>query len=466
MPPEAKHRDGFLMRRIKDHILPPPGQGGDGKREDTEFMPETAAALFQKPPPTAYLIIRATLLFFVAVTLWATFSELDEITVGEGKVIPSSQIQVIQNLEGGIVSKVPVKIGEVVQKGQIVMQLDETRFASSLGESKAKNNALMAKVARLSAEANGVKFDPPAELLREEPKIAEDERALFNNRQNELEAGLSVLRQQISQRNQEISEKRARLKQLEESYSLIAQELKMSKPLVAQGVMSQVEILRIERQVNDTKGEMEATRLAIPRLEAQLSEARSKLDGAQAKFRSDAANELAQAKAELAGTSASGVAAEDRLARTAVRSPVAGIIKTIKSGTVGGVIQPGSEVMEIVPIEDTLLVEARIRPGDIGFLHPGQQALVKISAYDFSIYGGLDGRVENITADSITNEKGESFYLVRIRTDKNALGSADKPLAIIPGMLATAHIRTGKKSVMSYLLKPVIKAKSEALRER
>jgi adhesin transport system membrane fusion protein len=240
----------------------------------------------------------------------------------------------------------------------------------------------------------------------------------------------------------------------------------MSKPLVAQGVLSEVEVLRIERQVNDTRGEMEATRLAIPRLEAQLAEARSKLEGAAAKFRSDAANELATAKAELAGTSASSIAVEDRLARTAIRSPLTGIVKQLKVNTVGGVIQAGQDVMEIVPIEDQLLIEAKIRPADVGFLRPGQPALVKISAYDFSIYGGLDATVETITADSITNEKGEAFYLIRVRTTKNSLGTADKPLPIIPGMLATAHIRTGKKSVLSYLLKPVVKAKYDALTER
>lgn len=240
----------------------------------------------------------------------------------------------------------------------------------------------------------------------------------------------------------------------------------MSKPLLAQGVMSEVEILRLERTVNETRGEMEGTRLAIPRLEAQLAEARSKLDGALAKFRSDAANELAAANADFAGTKASSLAVEDRLARTAIRSPVTGIVKQLKVNTVGGVIQPGMDVMEIVPLEDNLLIEAKVRPGDVGFLRPGQPALVKVTAYDFSIYGGLEAQVENITADSITTDKGESFYLVRVRTSRSSLGGKDKPLPIIPGMLATVHIQTGKKSVLGYLLKPVIKAKYDALRER
>ena len=452
--------------RFRNYMLPPSDTPGEPPREDADFMPHTLAALFQRPPPPAFLVVRSTLLLVCVGIIWAAFSKLDEITIGEGKIIPSSQVQVIQNMEGGIVSKILVKVGDLVQKDQVLIQLDETRFASSAGETKAKNLALLAKVTRLEAESRGIPFVSPAELLKENPKIAEDEKALYANRQRELEAALGMLRQQVNQRNQEIAEKHARLQQLQESYNLVAQELKMSKPLLAQGVMSEVEILRLERQVNDTHGEMDATRLSIPRLEAQLAEARNKLDGALAKFRSDAANELAQAKADLAGTSASSLAVEDRLARTAIRSPLTGIVKQIKVNTVGGVIQPGMDVMEIVPLEDNLLIEAKVRPSDVGFLRPGLPTLVKISAYDFSIYGGLEGTVENITADSITNDKGESFYLVRVRTTRNSLNRADKPLPIITGMLATVHIRTGNKSVLSYLLKPVIKAKYDALRER
>ena len=453
-------------QRFSNYLFPPASRQSEEGREDADFMPDRLAALFQQPPRPAFLIIRASLLVLAVALVWAALGSLDEIAIGEGKVIPSSQVQVIQNLEGGIVANIPVRVGDLVRKDQVVIQLDEKRFASSMGEAKAKNNALMAKVARLTAETNGVVFSPPADLLKEEPKIAEDELHLFQNRQHELDAALSVLRQQVNQRSQEISEKRAKLNQLQESYNLISQELKMSKPLLAQGVMSEVEILRIERSVAETRGDLEGTRLAIPRLEAQLSEARSKLEGALAKFRSDAGNELAQAKAEFAGTSASSLAVEDRLTRTAIRSPLAGIVKQIKITTVGGVIQPGMDVMEIVPLEDNLLIEAKVRPADIGFLRAGQPALVKLSAYDYSIYGGLDATVENITADSITNDKGESFYLVRVRTTRNSLGSADKLLPIIPGMLATVHIRTGKKSVLGYLLKPVIKAKYDALRER
>lgn len=377
---------------FKNWILPPDDPNAPA-REDIPFMPARLSAFFLNPPKASLLIVRFTLVLFVLAIIWACFSQLDEITTAEGKIIPSSHVQVIQNLEGGIVASIPVRIGETVKKDQIVLKLDETRFASSAEESR---------------------------------------------------AGRQVMEEQVKQREQELVEKNSRLAQLRQSYSYINKELQLSRPLLAQGVVSEVEILRLQRQVSDLHGEIEATRLAIPRLQSQLDEAKSKLEGA----------------------AATDTAAKDRLDRTTIRSPVDGIVKTIAVNTVGGVIQPGMNVMEIVPLEDNLLIEARIRPSDVGFLKAGQPAMVKVSAYDFSIYGGLDGEVENITADSITNEKGESFYLVHIRTHKNYLGSEDKPLPIIPGMMVTASVKTGSKSIMNYLLKPIFKAKTQALTER
>lgn len=436
---------------------------------DLELMPDSTAALFQNTPRFGSYILFGFVAFLTVGILWAYFAEIDEVTVGEGKVIPSSQVQVIQNLEGGIVSSIPVKVGDLVHKGDIVLRLDETRFSSSLGETRAKYDALQAKVTRLNAEAYGRPFQLPPDLIKSNPKLAADEQALYHSRQRELETTISVLRQQASQRGQELQETKARLVQLEESYRLIDRELSLSRPLAQQGVMSEVEILRLERQLSDIKGQMEATRLSVPRLQQAASEAQSKIDAAWAKFRSDAAVEANFANAELAGTSATSVAAEDRLARTSVRSPMDGIVKQIKINTVGGVLQPGMEVMEIVPLEDSLLIETKVSPKDVGFIHPGQEATVKLSAYDFSIYGGLEALVENISADTITEEKNgrtESYYLVQVRTKTGAFSASEKKLPIIPGMLSTVHIRTGKKTVMDYLLKPVLKARYEAMRER
>jgi membrane fusion protein, adhesin transport system len=454
-----------LGDKTKRSILPKTTEQAE-QQDDIEFMSDSTAAIFQGPPQYASLIVRGFLAFLVIAVIWAAMAHLDEITIGEGKVIPSSQVQVIQNLEGGIVSKVPVNVGDLVQKDQIVMYLDKTRFSSSVDEGKAKYEALQARIIRLSAEADGRPFQTPANLTAENQKLIEDERQLYMNRQRELDAALTVLRQQANQRGQELQEKRARLVQLEESQRLVNRELSISKPLVAQGVISEVEVLRLERQVSDLKGETDATRLALPRMEQSLAEARAKVEGQLAKFRSDASTELNLARSEFEQSRASGVALADRLARTAIRSPVTGLVKQMKVTTVGGVIQPGMDVMEIVPIENNLLVEAKIKPSDVAFIHPGQEATVKFSAYDFSIYGGLEAVVENVTADSITNDKGESFYLVRVRTKKNNLGVGNKSLPIIPGMMTTVHVRTGRKTVLNYLLKPVVKAKYDALRER
>lgn len=436
---------------------------------DIELLSDSNAALFESAPRFGSMIIRGVFAFIFIFFIWAYFAEIDEITVGEGKVIPSSQVQIIQNLEGGIVAEIPVKVGDLVSKGQIIMKLDPTRFSSSMSETQAKRDSLLAKVARLEAESSGVSFKAPDELIKTNPQLVNEERALMETRQQELNTAMLVLRQQAEQRAQELSEKKASYQQLQESHEFVSQELKISKPMAAQGVMSAVEILRLERQLSDVKGQMDAARLAIPRLEQAAAEARSKITASIAKFRSDAAADLNLARAELAGTSAVSLAAEDRLARTSVKSPVAGVIKQLKVTTVGGVIQPGMEVMEIVPLEDNLLVETKIRPSDVGFLRPGQEATVKVTAYDFSIYGGLDAQVENITADTITTEKGdktESFYVVRVRTKSTTFSGSKKALPIMPGMVATVHIKTGKKTILNYLLKPIIKARYDAMRER
>jgi adhesin transport system membrane fusion protein len=437
------------------------------QREDIDFMSETAAAAMQGPPAYSHAIVWTTFAFIAAFIVWAAFANIGETTVGEGKVIPSSQIQVVQNLEGGIVSEIRIKVGDVVQKNQVLMLIDDTRYASSFQENKAKNDALTAKIARLSAEVSGQPFNLPAQFRKDNPDLANRELTLYQQRQAEYNANTSVFRQQTDQRTQELKEKRSRLGQINTSLELLNRELTMSRPLVKQGAMSEVELLRLERQANDLKGELEATKITIPRLESAVAEAKNKLDSYVAKFRADALAELNQVRAEQEGTAATGVALKDRVERAVVRSPVAGTVKSVKVTTIGGVVQPGSELLEIVPLEDNLLVEARVKPRDIAYLRPGQESLVKITAYDFSIYGGFPAKLEYISADSITDEKkGESYYLVRVRTTSSTPARSDKPLAIIPGMTATVHIQTGEKTFLHYLMKPIIKTKEMAFRER
>ncbi|HET6492086.1 MAG TPA: HlyD family type I secretion periplasmic adaptor subunit [Burkholderiales bacterium] len=437
------------------------------QREDIDFMSETAAAAMQGPPAYSHAIVWSTFAFIGAFITWAAFANIGETTVGEGKVIPSSQVQVVQNLEGGIVSEIRVRVGDVVQKNQVLMLIDDTRYTSSFQENKAKNDALTAKIARLSAEVSGQPFDLSPKFKKENRDLAERELSLYRSRQAEFNANTAVFRQQTDQRTQELKEKRGRLTQINTSLDLLNRELTMSRPLVKQGAMSEVELLRLERQANDLKGELESTRITIPRLESAVSEAKNKLESYVAKFRADALMELNQVRAEQEGTAATGVALKDRVERAVVRSPLTGTVKSVKVTTIGGVVQPGSELLEIVPLEDNLLVEARVKPRDIAYLRPGQDALVKITAYDFSIYGGFPAKLEYISADSITDEKkGESYYLVRVRTTSSTPARSDKPLAIIPGMTATVHIQTGEKTFLHYLLKPIIKTKELAFRER
>jgi len=439
------------------------------QREDIDFMSETAAAAMQGPPAYSHAIVWATFAFIAAFLVWAAFANIGETTVGEGKVIPSSQIQVVQNLEGGIVSDIRVKVGDVVQKNQVVMVIDDTRYASSFQENKAKNDALSAKIARLNAEVSGQPIKFPPKFEKENRDLVERELTLYRSRQAEFNANTAAFRQQIDQRSQELKEKRSRIVQINTSLDILNKELTMSRPLVKQGAMSEVELLRLERQANDLKGELEATKLAIPRLESAVAEAKNKLDSYVAKFRGDALAELNQVRAEQEGTAATGVALKDRVERAVVRSPVTGTVKSVKVTTIGGVVQPGSELLEIVPLEDNLLIEARVKPRDIAYLRPGQEALVKITAYDFSIYGGFPAKLEYISADSILDEKKgdkESYYLVRVRTTSSTPARSDKPLAIIPGMTATVHIQTGEKTFLHYLLKPIIKTREMAFRER
>lgn len=436
------------------------------QRQDLDFMPEVEGTLLEDSPRLARLTVWTVACLLLVALLWANFAQLEEVTRGEGKAIPAGKVQAIQNLEGGIVSEIFIREGQLVDKGDVLLRLDDTRFRSNKGETEADRMALLARVERLTAEAEGKPLQISSAISSQAPRLAEDEMALYTSRQRRLKSEQDVLGEQLRQKQQELAEFRSKQAQYSSSLALIQQELNMSQPLVASGAISQVEILRLRRSAVEMRGSMDATRLAIPRAESAIKEIERRIEESELAFRSDAFKELNDARTELQKITATSVAIEDRVSRTTVVSPVRGIIKQMKVNTIGGVVQPGSDLLEIVPLEDNLLIEARIRPQDVAFLHPGQNAMVKFSAYDYTIYGGLKAKLELIGADTITDEKGNSFYLIQVRTDKSHLGSAEHPLLIIPGMVATVDIITGEKSVLDYLLKPVLKARSEAMRER
>lgn len=433
---------------------------------DAAFMTDTNVAVILGASRSSHLILLGTAAFFLIALIWSALADIDEVTRGEGKVIPSNKIQVIQNLEGGIVSEIMVSEGQQVDKDQPLLRLDDIRFSSSYRESRSKYLTLQARAARLAATANNQEIKIPENVWKEDPDLASNEIALFKSQASELASNLSILKQQELQTSQELAELEAKKNKLARSYELVRQELGMSAPLAKEGAISEVEIIRLKRSVNDLQGELEASQLAIPRLQSAHDEMKNKVKDLEISFRTKARSELNEVQAELSAVEESLRGQQDRVNRTLVRSPVKGTVKQIMVTTVGGVIQPGMDLMEIVPLEGNLLVEAHVRPADIAFLRPDQDALVKLTAYDFAIYGGLPAKLEHISADTITDENGDSFYLIRVRTQLSYLGNADKPLKIIPGMTAVVDILTGEKSVLDYLLKPVLRAREMALRER
>lgn len=430
-------------------------------------LPEVNKALIEDAPRVIRLTIWVIIAFFIFLVVWAGFSQIDEVTRGDGKAIPSSKLQKIQNLEGGIVAELYVKEGQIVEAGAPLIRLDDTRFVSNAGETEALRLAMQLRVERLSAQVDDRPLNIPDDVLKAAPSQAANERSLYESRRQQLKDEVGGLQEQLVQRQQELREFTSKQGQYRSQLSLQRQEINMSEPLVAQGAVSPVEVLRLKRAEMETRGQLDATTLAIPRAESAIKEVQRKIDETRGKFRSEALTQLNEARTELNKAESTGRALEDRVSRTLVTSPVRGIVKQLLVNTVGGVIQPGSDMVEIVPLNDTLLVEAKIRPQDIAFLHPGQEAVVKFTAYDYTIYGGLKAKLERIGADTITDEdKKTTYYMITLRTDRSHLGTDEKPLLIIPGMVASVDIITGKKSILSYLLKPIIKARAEALHER
>jgi len=430
-------------------------------------LPEVNKALIEDAPRVIRLTIWAIIAFFVFLLLWAHFAVIDEVTKGDGKAIPSSKLQKIQNLEGGIVAELYVKEGQIVEAGAPLIRLDDTRFQSNVGETEADRLSMLLRVERLSAEIDNRPLNFPEDAVKAVPGQAASEKSLYESRRQQLHDEVGGLQEQLIQKQQELREFTSKQAQYRSALGLQRQEINMSEPLVAQGAVSPVEVLRLKRAEVETRGQLDATTLAIPRAESAIKEVQRKIDETRGKFRSEALTQLNEARTDLNKANATGKALEDRVSRTLVTSPVRGIVKQLLVNTIGGVIQPGSDMVEIVPLDDTLLIEAKIRPQDIAFLHPGQEAVVKFTAYDYTIYGGLKARLEQIGADTVTDEdKKTTYYVIKLRTERSHLGTDDKPLLIIPGMVASVDIITGKKSVLSYLLKPIIRARAEALHER
>lgn len=431
------------------------------RKYDEDFSPTDGISI--REHILLYMICAFLLVFIV----WASIAKLDEVSRGIARVIPSSEIQIIQSLEGGIIESIAVKEGDEVKEGQILLNMHNVQAGAEFGATTQKYLALLATVARLQAEAEGRStIDFPDEVRQGAPDILISQEDAFRANKRNNESQIAVLQEQLNQKNQEMRELKGKIADTSNVISLSRNERAMVAPMVEKGSSSKRDLLQIDRQIAQQTTELNSLRLALPRAQNAAEEIQQRIAQMTSGFQANAQKELSERTAELNAIRQTLASYKDRSERSAIKSPMHGTVKDIKIRTVGGVARPGEAIMEIVPLEDQLLIEAQIKPSDIAFLHPGLKAIVRITAFDSSIYGTLEGVVADISADSIATDKGESYYRVRVKTEKTSLKKDGKDYPIIPGMQATVDIVTGEKTIMTYLTKPFMKAAQTAMRER
>lgn len=421
-------------------------------------------ARLQQDPIRARGFLYVVVLAVAALLVWAWFASIDEVTRGSGRVIPSSQLQRVQSFDGGVVQEILVEEGQRVEAGELLMGIDPTRFVSNFRENRAKAQSLQARAERLRALATGSPFMPSEELVEKAPEIVDQERELYQNGLDKLAEEKSILQERLSQRRAELEEAQSRRDTAARELGMASQELNLTRPLLQSGAVSEVEVLRLQREVSRASGERAQAAAQVERLQSAIEEAQAQLREVELEARNEWRTELSRTLGELAALDESSAGLQDRVRLSEIRSPVEGVIQRLGITTLGGVVQPGQEVVDIVPTDDALLVEARIAPQDIAFLRPGQPATIKLTAYDFAIYGGIEAELDHISADTITDDDGNTFYLVRVRTAEDA--QVHQALDVIPGMTAQVDIMTGKRTVMQYLLKPVLRAWDNSMGER
>lgn len=410
----------------------------------------------------------APLLFLVAGFLglflaWAAIAELEEVTTGTGRIIPSSQMQLVQPFEAGIVRQIAVAEGDIVDAGDVLLVMDDTEARSALGELIERHQSLSMQRLRLSAEAQGEVPDFPSDVSAD---ITESERLLYEARQLALIQETGVVNEQLQQRTFELAELRVRIEETEVSIGFVERELELTRRLHERNAIPEMDLVRRESTAAEQQRELAVMRASVPRSEAAVEESRRQLANIDIQFRADARQQLSAVIAELAVIEQSLAAARERVVRTELRAPVRGVVNALPVTTLGAVIRPAESVVEIVPVDDTLLVEAEVRPQDIAFISPGQDASVKLTAYNYTVYGDLTGTVERISADTFEDEQGETFYRIIVRLEDNPTLNGDVPVEIIPGMVVSVDILTGSKTILEYILNPITRARNEAMRER
>ena len=433
---------------------------------DLAYMHSLSEAVLEHQPKRIRRVLVFWLITVLLFIIWSTFAEIDEIARGPGKIVPSGENQILQNLEGGIIDEVLIDKGDVVTAGQVLLKLTNQKTASLFEGQTIKNMELQAKLLRLNAQTNHDDFIIPSDIPKISLPLFEREKSLFLTNISQFKTQQQVLQQKLNQRKHELNEVKVHIKHFSSALELIKEEVRITEPVVLKGVKPKVEFIKLKREQNTIEERYYSAKISIPRLEAAIEEAQNNLSALEYQSQSKLKQEINEVTAELERIIASNKALTDETQRSFVRSPSNGIIQSIFVHTIGGVVKPGDNLIELVPSDDVLWVEVKLKPSDIAFIYPGQKAIVKFTAYDFSIYGGLAGEVVKISADTKTDRGENTFYTVHIKTKQSFLGNSKDPLKIIPGMTTSVDIITGKKTVLDYILKPILRATYYTFSER
>ncbi len=418
-------------------------------------------------PLSKHLLLLAIGSFIVIFIVWANFAQLDEVTRGNGKVIPSLDVQALQTLDAGTVEKIMVREGDEVVEGQTLMQLNAIEAESDLGANQSRYLGLLASITRLQAEAEGKgTVDFPDAVMKGAPQSVTEELNAFRANQQSVTNQRSVLQQQMSQREAELREINTRIADTRGVIGMQRQEADMVRPLVEKGSAPKMELLQLDRSIKEKSAELNSYTSSIPRIRSSIGEAQARIRELESNMKAQAQSELGAKMIEMNEIKERLGALKQRKGRMEIKSPVNGTIQEISVNTIGGVVRPAEDIIKIVPKDDQLIIEAKVRPSDRAFIFPGQKAVIKLTAYDFAIYGGLDAKLVDISADTIEDQEGNSFYRVKLKTDETELRRKGEILPITTGMVASVDILTGKKSVMQYLLKPFIKTLDSSMNER
>ncbi|CAH0990023.1 Type I secretion system membrane fusion protein PrsE [Sinobacterium norvegicum] len=425
--------------------------------EDLDFITDASAGQLMRSPNSSHILLWSVLALILVLLLWASLSTINEIVRGQGKAIPISHTQVIQSLEGGLVKSILVREGQAVNQNELLMELDETEASTGLVTSVAETSALLAEEIRLAAEVNENKPDFTEERKVHHDKYVDTQLQLYNIRQQDLVKTVNDLRLKVKKANQDLVSAEQQKKDLLHQLGLIQQQINMNKPLLDMGAISETAMIDIQQNYSRVKTEENKVANMIPGLEAEIERLEEQTKEVLISFKAKAQQQLAEVRTKLDIAQGKQTLKQTSVERTQLRSPVNGVVQKLYINTIGGVAKPGMPIIDVIPVGDEILVEAKVKPKDVGFLRVGQPAMVKITAFDFAVYGGLEGVVETVSADTITDPKGNSFYLIKVRVEKAWFDDGDQRLLVIPGMMATVDVSVAERSVLEFILKPLLR---------